>query len=163
MPKRNIDGLMALAGLDRPRDPMQKSFDLDEGPAQAPLPNEVVYTHPNPDSSKKNCSNCMFFTETEQCIIHRPEIHVSAEMICSYHIYGKPLRKHIDRGQDFMDPDISGLAIVPGGTACLDCRFYTQRAAGGLCSAMADAVTGEVPALVEALGCCARWSGKVDE
>ena len=125
--------------------------------AGPPRPADVLYVHPNPDGSRKRCGNCLLWCRTDQCTIHDAQIEVTQSMVCGYHVYGQPTPQREERGQDPVDPDISGLTIAPGdGTSCDTCRWYEARVAGGLCRAVVDPVSGE-SARVEALGCCARW------
>lgn len=133
-------------------------------PTSAPLPQlaGVVYAHPNPDGSRKNCLNCfMWASSTQQCDIHAPYVRVSAESVCGYHVYGNPRRVRTDDlGVDPVEPELSGLTLAPGGTSCDTCTWFDRLAAGGQCMALANEDTGQPPVPVEALGCCARWQSR---
>ena len=131
--------------------------DIDKGgiAAAMPEPSGVLYTNPNPDGSRKNCKNCvMFASKAEQCYIFAPDKTITADMVCGYHVYGKPLEVFEKRIP--MDPvvtDLAGLEVVKGGTSCDNCVAYRD----GECLAV---YKDGKPAKVEALGCCARWVAK---
>jgi len=128
------------------------------GPAPAPTPAGVLYTHPNPDTSQKRCENCMLWARTDQCLIHAPHVQVTAGLVCGYHVFGSPHEEFEEHGADPVDPELSGLCDPgPEGASCGRCRWFTQGAAGGLCRAVSDPYTGKPPVPVEAGGCCARF------
>lgn len=126
----------------------------DNGPG-LPTLDQVLYARPNPDGSRKACENCMFWARSNQCAIHSRDLTIGASAICGYHVFGQPTKVREDRGQDPIEPELSGLAQVPGGTSCDTCRWYEGRAAGGLCNAVSNGEGGR--ASVDAKGCCARW------
>jgi len=125
--------------------------------ADAPEPWGVLYAQPNPDGSRKNCKNCFSYVLTRSCKVHAPELVIPPDGICGYHIFGTP---HRERGKEYpglqyLDPTMSGLEQVPGGTSCDRCRYYEEMSPqDGLCMAVQ---TNGAPAVVQALGCCARW------
>lgn len=137
----------------------------DETPAKetgrAGLPKTwgVLFAYPNPDGSRKACANCLMWVRTQTCMVHEPTLAVPMNAVCGYHIYGEPHleREHDHKKVQFLDPELSGLEQVPGGTSCDRCKWYEpQMPNQGLCNAVLENESNS-PALVEALACCARW------
>lgn len=128
---------------------------------RAPLPFlwGVLYAAPNEDGSAKSCRNCYAWVSTaDRCILHRRNVKVTEEMVCGYHIPGEPLRDfgHI-AGLEPLDPKLSGLEQVGEGTVCGTCRYFEQKSdSRGLCHGVSRA-SGQPPAPVDIMGCCARW------
>lgn len=127
-----------------------------------PKPNEVLYTPPNADGSRKKCANCTLYESPPRtCMIHAADVLVEADDVCGYHVYGRPLDGATSGHREFMqavDPELSGLAKVPGGTSCDTCAHYTPSGTlAGTCGAVSDPEE-DAPALVQPLGCCARWT-----
>lgn len=129
---------------------------------QAGLPKAwgVTYAAPNPDGSRKICSNCMMWVSTTtQCVVHEKSLPVSNEQICGYHIFGQPMKKWTDHpGMMPLDPKYSGLAFVRGGTSCDVCKWFGAKPGEplGTCYAVLDNDSSKY-ATVHAKGCCARW------
>jgi hypothetical protein len=127
----------------------------------------VVYVHPNPDGSRKACRNCiMWVAGQDRRVVHEKNLPITAEHVCGYHVYGKPMRRWTDHpGIDPLDPNLSGLDMVPGGTSCDICREYLpaprvfpaaeEGVVMGRCQVVID--QNRMPAPVDPLGCCARW------
>lgn len=121
---------------------------------------DVLYVAPNPDNSRKMCENCfMWQAKRETCMIHDPGIIVLADMVCGYHVYGKPQTDGcVLQDVQFVEPETSGLEQVSSGTSCDNCEHYRQHAqTEGACRAVGDSEDSEADAMVKALGCCARW------
>lgn len=133
-----------------------------QGRPSAPLPAAwgVLYAAPNPDGSRKQCANCpMWASSGEQCSIHDPEVEVTADHVCGYHVFGPPMDQHpVHHGMQFVDPGNSGLERIEGGTSCDTCRWYEESVPdSGWCYAVADQESMAPPTSVGRLGCCARW------
>jgi hypothetical protein len=127
-----------------------------------PTPVEVLYLPPNPDGSRKLCKNCYIWVKnTERCVIHASDKKIAAGAVCSYHVYGKPITSETAKGfknVEPVDPSLSGLMTVDGGTSCDVCKFYIEESDDtGTCKAVADPKDQEKDAGVDALGCCSRW------
>ena len=133
----------------------------------APLPEPwgVLLAHPNPDGSRKSCVNCMMWARTDQCAVHDPDLIITADHVCGYHVFGEPMEVMSDHpGIQHVDPDYSGLDLVPGGTSCDLCIYYeaigeNYEAAdedGGWCHQVSAPDMGP-PAPVGPLMCCAAW------
>jgi len=125
-----------------------------------PMPDGALYRHPNPDGSRKACRNCIFFiVEKDRCALHSPDLKVTDDLWCGYHIFGPPTgRPH--EGMQTVTPDISGLRPVGAGAACGGCRFYEDQGGGkGLCWGVSKPDDRRPPAPVETLGVCARYEG----
>lgn len=125
-------------------------------PVAYPGPAGVLYAPPNADGSRKSCANCCLWAEKDgECLVHPRGLKVSADAVCGYHVFGEPqlFASAIVRPEG-IDPKLSGLEEVPGGTSCDLCKYFDDR---GLCRAVSDPKTGAPPAKVEPLGCCARW------
>ncbi len=129
-----------------------------------PRPHAVLYVLPNPDSTRKSCSNCpMWVSQSNRCTIHGPDQEVQRDDVCGYHVFGMPVPSHkwppkpqggYPKGT-WVTPKFSGLEHVPGGTSCDTCRYYIAKGLAGLCNKVAGADGQQ--AKVEALGCCAAW------
>jgi hypothetical protein len=119
-----------------------------------PGPAGVLYAPPNKDDSRKSCGNCFMWSGDKRCLIHDRDLEVSADSVCGYHVFGKPLKKWVDRGIQALDPALTGLEKVPGGTSCDLCMWFEK----GLCLAVRGPDGN--PAKVQAKGCCARWEAK---
>jgi hypothetical protein len=120
-----------------------------------PLPSGVLYAPPNADGSRKGCGNCAFWAENDSlCAIHG-DLPITYDQVCGYHVFGEPqvFATAMIRPQG-LDPSLTGLELIPGGTSCDLCRFFDGQSA---CRAVADPETGYPPMRVEPLGCCARW------
>lgn len=152
---------------------MGKTVSEQGAEKKAPLPQAwgVLYAHPNPDGSRKQCQNCMMWIRRDEdgkpkCMIHPRTLEVTAEMVCGYHVHGAPLEKRMDHpgGLTPVNPRFSGLGVVPGGTTCDLCLYYEAKdEASGLCYAVSkgdEPPLGDPPTPVEAKGCCARWEGR---
>lgn len=118
------------------------------------LPEEwgVLLAAPNPDGSRKKCSNCMMWVTTNQCHIHAKDEVITGAHTCGYHVYGQPETEWMDHpGIDPVKPKWSGLELVPEGTACDNCAHYAGEDGSGRCLAVAGhpKVLGRM--------CCARW------
>lgn len=146
-----------------PIDPSQLLALVEEkkgGARPYPPPWGVLLARPNPDGSRKQCSNCpMWASKGKQCSIHAPEVTVTADHVCGYHVYGPPMDQHPSHpGMQPVDPTFSGLEQVPGGTSCDICRWYeSSDGERGWCHVVAEEGTDRPPTPVEALMCCARW------
>jgi hypothetical protein len=123
-------------------------------------PADVLYVYPNPDGTRKNCRNCALWVEgQDQCFVHAPDVLVSGDMVCGYHVFGSPMTAPPARENiDYVDPDLSGLMLVPNGTSCDTCSFYERHGmTEGICGALKESDSEENP-VVEALGCCTKWT-----
>lgn len=151
-----------LAALLGPRTP-----DNGDRPARVPYPplSGVLYAGPNPDGTRKACSNCYKWIVTGQCVEVAGEINPT--QVCGYHVFGKPqvstplMRSDTELIMPGMTAEEAGLIETPGGegTSCELCRFFTpdgQDPMLGLCNAVGS-VDGLPPVVVDAFGCCARW------
>lgn len=116
-----------------------------------PLPtvSDVLYAHPNPDSSIKKCGNCWMWCMDKRCLIVEGEIHEGQN--CGYHVYGTPRPKWYDVGADMITQELAGLTFTEDGTSCSSCIYFTPR---NTCLAVTD---DKKPASIEPLGCCTRW------
>lgn len=131
----------------------------EEGPVQLPTAAEVLYSEPNPNSSRKQCKNCfLFMPGMKQCVIHDSDVPIAEDMICGYHVYGQPSVVELSReNMEPVKPEFSGLERVKRGASCDTCDHYSARGQqSGVCRAVRDDA-GE-KAQVEALGCCTRWT-----
>jgi hypothetical protein len=131
-------------------------------PDQTPLPfpSGVLYRPPNPDGSRKNCSNCILWAKADnRCTIHSKDIRVTSDLNCGYHIFGEPLPAWVDfPGIMPVTPDLSGLRFAGPGNACAGCLFYERRDnENGLCWGVANPETGLAPAPVHSRGWCSRF------
>ena len=123
----------------------------------APLPQlwGVLYAGPNKDGERKNCANCMFFSQGPASALLGSKsncqvlpVRVKPDQVCGYHV---PPEK--------ADPELAGLETVKGGTSCDLCRFYDPETdTSGHCNAVEGDDGG--PAAVEARGCCGRWEAE---
>lgn len=118
----------------------------------------ALYEPPVPDEAGHSCANCiMFVPSTGQCSIHKPDVEVTGDHTCGYHVTGDPMPAPVEHpGLMPVEPENSGLEEVPGGTTCANCHWFT--AAGedmGVCRALVD--EEEQQAEVEAKACCSRW------
>ena len=128
-----------------------------------PRPSDVLYSQPNPDGSRKACSNCALWGSGTggRCAIHAPSFLARAVGVCGYHVPGKPMAMRVQLpGLAPCDPKLSGYVEVDGGTSCDVCRHYKAGVSGatGHCRAVVN--NKGAPSTVWALGCCARWEGK---
>jgi len=131
-----------------------------EPAAAAFSPADTLYAHANPDGSRKRCQACaLWLVGLDQCWIHNPDVFVSGDMVCGYHVFGRPLTvAPVRENLDFVDPEFSGLTLVPGGSSCDTCAFYTpQGMTEGTCTALREGPAEEHP-IVAALGCCTKWT-----
>jgi len=110
---------------------------------------QVLYAKPNPDGTRKQCANCpMWNSKHKLCSIHSKEQTVTADMICGYHVFGKPVDKHPNAGIDPVAAEGSGLEAVKGGTSCDLCSWYHERHCGLLRSH------------VHPKACCSAWEAE---
>jgi len=81
-----------------------------------------MYAHPNTDGSRKNCKNCIMWSQDKRCSIHPEDLEILSTAVCGYHIFGNPMDKRMDHpGMKTVDPKFSGLENIPGGTTCDVC------------------------------------------
>lgn len=128
--------------------------------APLPFPPGVLYRHPNPDGSRKNCGNCIMWVANEdRCVIHPRDLRIGEDEMCGYHVFGQPMPKWMDHpGIMPVTPDISGLRMAGPGVACASCVFYKKQSdQGGLCMGVANPETGQAPVPVESRGWCTRY------
>lgn len=123
-------------------------------PVPLPTPGDVLFAPANADGSRKNCRNCaLWFEADELCLVHGDQ-RVVGDMVCGYHVFGQPqVYAASVIHPPGMDPALTGLELIPGGTSCDLCEY----SGGGKCRAVADPRTGQPPWRVEPLDCCARW------
>lgn len=141
---------------------------LQGGPVevvQKPNLGQALYAEPNPDGTTKRCENCLLWITEHQaeCVIHAPEVFVGPDFICGYHVFGPPYPAREDDGEGiaFVDPELSGLEQVPGGTACEVCSHYDpMNITQGYCHAVDSAEEPGSPAVVAPKGCCNMWEGR---
>ncbi len=126
-------------------------------PGDLPTPPEVVYVGPNPDSSRKKCENCVLYaTAEETCYVLDSRIPISPTMVCSYHVYGEPMERFEYRLPMLpLTPEQSGLINTEEGTSCSNCAAYDP--VRSMCMRVSNMQHTDY-AVVEPLGCCARWS-----
>lgn len=132
---------------------------MDETRAPLPFAWGVLYARPNADGSMKSCRNCYAWVPSmNRCVIHPAGVRVTAQMVCGYHVPGRPLDRWADLpGLEPVDPALSGLARVGEGTVCGTCVYFERTSdAGGVCHGVA-ADDRHPPQPVEMMGCCARW------
>jgi len=132
-----------------------------------PTPGEVIYADPNPDGSRKSCSNCMMWVKDNQCLIHEKGLKVPANMVCGYHVYGKPMDKWMDHpGMMPVKPETSGLIVAIYGTTCNICLWFDvgtpdsdtlNQEEGGFCLAVKHTEEEDIDAEIAGFGCCSRW------
>lgn len=124
-----------------------------------PVLNEVLYTPPNPDGSRKACGNCYQWTRDHKCLtVHGT---IAPDMVCGYHVFGLPQNEWVDLGQSQVDAHQAGLYRHEAGqgTSCDNCKWSSfDKPPHGMCAAVTDG--GSYPAMIEARGCCARWEDK---
>lgn len=128
--------------------------------APLPEPSGVLYRHPNPDGSRKNCGNCILWVSSEnRCAIHSRDLKIESTDMCGYHIYGQPLPHWVNFPLiDPVTPDLSGLRFAGPGVACASCLFYERKGnEDGLCHGVANPQTKLPPAPVESRGWCSRF------
>lgn len=141
---------------------MQAWLGVD-GPSTVPrdLPTKVecVYLGPNPDATKKACSNCVSWaSKDEQCYFMSPSQPVYGDMVCGYHIFGKPIDSFAKRLPMLpLTPATAGLISTPNGegTSCSICKAYDRSTSK--CYALANDAKDDF-ADVEPGGCCGRWT-----
>jgi len=119
-----------------------------------PEPWGVLYSPPNKNGERKSCGNCFAWSQDKRCLIHDRDLEVTTDQICGYHVFGKPLWKWVNRGVQPLDPALTGLVRVPGGTSCDICMWFEN----GMCLAVRGPDGN--PAKVQDKGCCARWEEK---
>lgn len=139
---------------------MARSFRLPLAPRPLPMyPAHVLYARPNPDSSRKQCANCILWQSAgEQCQIHDADVMAPADAVCGYHVFGQPDGALNRTNMDPVPPELSGLEQVPGGSSCDRCVFFdAQGTTQGICMALNDPDVPEAHPVVEALGCCCRF------
>ncbi len=119
-----------------------------------PEPWGVLYAPPNRDGSRKSCANCFMWSKDKRCLIHDRDREIAPDAVCGYHVFGKPLDRWVNRGVQALDPALTGLAKVPGGTSCDLCLWFEK----GMCLAVRGPDGN--PAQVQGKGCCARWEPK---
>lgn len=137
---------------------MEGDEDDSAPQSDAPLPrlSGVLYERPNPDGTRKLCANCTHWLRDQTCNIHGPEIMVPPDAVCGYHVYGTPRDVRDEQPKQPVEPELSGLKQVRAGVSCDVCRYYEPGdATHGVCLAVID--DDRAPAIVEALGSCARW------
>lgn len=157
---------------------------LDEGPPKLNL-SQTLYAPPNPDHSRKQCLNCIFWlggrgpmgTEggdgatggREECFIHDADVIVLPDMVCGYHVFGVSLGGSVGAFRENMQPvtpELSGLEQVKGGSSCDSCRHFagTPETPSGLCQALYETELDELGepmhAVVQSQGCCCAWERK---
>lgn len=134
--------------------------ETPEGQAPLPFAWGVLYAHPNPDGSPKQCRNCLMWSRDQKCSIHSASLDVPPDAICGYHIFGEPMDKRMKHpGMDPVDPATSGFDIIPAGTYCGSCIYYEGTSEyKGVCHGVAKS-DGAPPQPVAFMGCCARWEG----
>lgn len=123
-------------------------------------PDNVNYARPNPDGTRKNCANCLFWLkEKTECFLHDEEIEVLATTICNYHVFGSPQVAGLQRGDtDPLDPALSGLREAPNGSSCDGCTFFAPRGSTqGECNALHFKEAPKRTVLVAADARCGRW------
>ena len=129
-------------------------------PVPLPAKAEVLYTGPNGDGTRKMCGNCGFWALNEECQIHDPLLGVEMHDVCGYHIHGKPAETAPINPMT-VSPEESGFVSTAHGVSCDLCRWYTENSPVlGSCGALRDDTDPALPALVDALGACARWEPK---
>ncbi len=131
--------------------------NYDDPPVAVTLP-DVLYAPPNPDGSRKKCENCAHWYAKNECLIMAPSVVVPGDAICGYHVFGAPDKiGERSAGLEPVLPENAGFEQTEDGTSCDLCKFYDagKGAKSGKCRAVADPDGGS--ALVQALGCCARW------
>lgn len=120
------------------------------------------YKRPNPDGSRKKCSNCMFWVMPHtECHLHGIDTIITDDMSCGHHIYGTPQSKSPERvGIQTMLPEDSGLVQLRGGTSCDLCSHYrpTPGQPSGVCSARYEHEPPYAHPVVQALARCASWN-----
>ena len=124
--------------------------------ASLPTPDGVLYAPPNPDGSAKRCGNCYLWNGQKRCAIHAAQVKVSTSHVCGYHLFGPPHEFTPTLTVEPISSKLSGLEKVGRGTHCGNCLFYSGGAHKGTCAAVV-AVPHGPPAVVQFMGCCARW------
>ncbi len=104
----------------------------------------------------------MWVSGFDRCEIHGAKVKVTKDHNCGYHVFGKPhhARMHTPdgKGVDPVDAKFSGLELTPNGTSCDTCEYYVAKTKDkGDCKVVQ---AGGKLAVVEAMGCCARWEKK---
>lgn len=131
---------------------------LLEEKTSCPLPKlwGTLYSRPNTDGSRKSCISCTFWVTSRRCVLHPPDLDVAGDAVCGYHVQGRPSKEWRDLPELIrLDPKLSGLERVPGGTSCDRCKFYRGDEEKGICGALVG--DDGKPAAVQAIGCCGRW------
>jgi hypothetical protein len=121
---------------------------------------DALYAPPNADGSRKMCANCfMYAAPKSECEIHAPDVVITHDMVCGYHVKGNPQNAAPTRlGIQTLDPELTGLVQVPGGTGCNTCHFYYAHGSdSGVCQALYEDEPPHGHVVVQALGCCAAW------
>ena len=121
----------------------------------------VLYAAPNPDGSRKKCENCMMFSMDNRCSIHDEALEITVNHVCGYHVYGVPMDERMPHeGLMPVDPKMSGLEVVVGGTSCDTCRYIIGDEEDGANACAVVATPEGTPQPVAPLGCCARWEAR---
>lgn len=121
--------------------------------SKKPTKAQVAYSPPNPDESRKSCSNCHLWVTTKSCLIHKKDIYIPANAICVYHLFGKPKDEWIDLKVEPISAELSGLSVVPDGTSCDTCKAFDD--GKSKCKAL-DSDNDHV----KPKGCCGMWTPK---
>jgi hypothetical protein len=123
--------------------------------------------------TRKRCGNCALWLGErgdgtrgkEECFIHAEDVVVLENMVCGYHVFGRPMGGDVPARENMqpVDPELSGLCQPAEGSSCELCAHWrgTGGRAGTCAAAYEDDVDdlGEpIHATVEANGCCAAWS-----
>ena len=126
--------------------------------SKLPMAWGVLYAAPNPDGSRKACRNCMMFSMDNRCSIHDADLEVTPQHTCGYHVYGVPMDVRMEHeGLMPVDPKMSGLEVVAGGTSCDICRHIIGDEEDGANACAVVATPEGTPQPVAPRGCCARW------
>lgn len=128
----------------------------EDAEAPRPEPWAVLYAKPNLDGSRKKCSNCVFWVVDSRCVLHKKDLVISEDFICGYHVYGSPLNDWKQfKSIDPLDPDLSGLERIEGGTSCDTCKWSYEKDDKNWCKAVMgkDGKDAEI----QPKGCCSRW------
>lgn len=122
-------------------------------PSVLPLPAEALYSYPNPNGGGKQCGNCVLYASVERtCFIHDPQLKISDNQVCGYHVSGEPAAQHGNRPpMDPVAPELSGLVTTEKGAYCGICEHYDS----GTCFALQE---DGAYASVEDMACCTRWA-----
>lgn len=154
--------------------------------ADQPVPRlglgDVLYSPPNPDGTRKRCSNCVFWLGytgptmshdhaapapggREECFLHAADVITTASMVCGYHVFGSGLQGAARPPRENMAPvlpEYSGLMQPEDGSSCDCCSYFTGVSSlEGTCGVASEPDEPEpMAALVHKNGCCAAWHEK---